>query len=231
MAAPLPLGSLLVFLGVVGFTRGFLEALWLYAMAHRPDLLLQMIQDPLSALLGMAPFVAANVMTAYLRWAMYTFLFVAVAYWFGQRARFSHLAILAGLMLALYAVPVLVNVLYLFFPLPGLRFSVSQVYQPIIGVGQWVATAWFAWVAFHVFRSACGLSRKEALLGALFIPLVDRALFIGGTAVVFRWQWIASLSASARIQWVTLGFIIAAVAAVPFLLAMGKRLSRQGETP
>ncbi len=217
--------ALMGFLGVVGLLRGSLEAIWLYAMARRPGLLEQLLLDPMRYLVEGALFVAANGMTAYLRWAMYVFLFMAIARWFGRRVPFARMGTLTALLLGLYLVPVLVNTLYLFVPLPVFQFSVSQVYQPYMGLGTLVASIWFAWVAFWIFRDACGLSMAESLLGALFIPLLDKALFIGGAAVVFRWHWLTWLPVTSRMAWVTLGFLIAAGLAIPAFLWFGRRLS------
>lgn len=227
LAHPPSTKSLLLFLGIVGFLRGLLEALWLYGMAYRPGILLELLQEPNRYLLEGALFIAANVMTAYLRWAMYAVLFSGVARWFGRRIPFRHLTILTGLMLGLYLVPVIVNSLYLIFPLPSIKFSVSQVYQPVIGVGQLVATAWFAWVAYHVFRAACGLSNQEAVLGAAFIPLLDRVLFVAGAAVVFQVRDLALLPVTFRMGLVTVGFLIVAVVATPLLLWFGRRMSEE----
>lgn len=214
------------FLGAVGLLRGLLEAVWLYAMARRPGLLEQLLLDPARYLAEGALFVAANGMTAYLRWAMYAFLFMAVSRWFGRKVPFARLGTLTALLLGLYVVPVLVNTLYLFVSLPVLQFPVSQAYQPFIGLGTLVATFWFAWVAFWIFCEACGLSKVESLLGAVFIPLLDKVLFIGGAAVVFQWRWLTWLPVSARMGLVTLGFLAAAAAAIPLFLWLGRRLSR-----
>lgn len=217
-------GSLLVFLGVVGLARGALEAVWLYAMARRPGLLEQLLMDPARHLGEGALFVAANVMTAYLRWAMYAFLFMAVAWWFGRKGSFARLGTLTALLLGLYVAPVVVNTLYLFSSFPVFQFPVSQAYQPMVGIGTVAASFWFAWVAYWIFRDAVGLSKTESLLGAFFIPLLDKALFIGGAAAVFRWGWLAALSTHARMGLVALGFLAAAALAIPVFLRMGRRL-------
>ena len=219
-------GSLLLFLGVVGLLRGLLEAVWLYAMANRPGLLLQLSQDPTRYLMEGLLFVAANVMTAYLRWAMYAALFLGIARWFGQRISFNNMKILAGLMLGLYLVPVLVNSLYLVLPLPSVKFTVAQVYQPIIGIGQMVTTVWFAWIAYTIFRQVCGLQAWEALMGAVFIPLLDRVLFVGAAAAIFQWRWLACQPVTQRMGLVTIGFLVVAAVAVPLFLRAGTRVTR-----
>lgn len=220
-------GSLLVFLGVVGILRGVLEAAWLYGMARQPGFLARLLETPGRYLAEGALFVAANGMTAYLRWALYLVLFLGVArwYWYGKRVPFRALGDMVGLALGLYLVPVLINVLYLFFPLPVVQFPVTQAYQPIIGIGTWVASAWFGWVAFRIFSDFCGMSRAESLLGALFIPLVDKALFIGAAAVIFRWQWLVSLPVTERMGLATLGFLAVALASIPVFLRVGRRLA------
>lgn len=227
LAAPPSTRSLLWFLGIVGLLRGVLEALWLFVLARQPDLIAQLTQQVGRYALEGALFLAANVMTAYLRWAMYAVLFLGIARWFGRRVPFGTLTTLAGLLLGLYVMPVLVNTLYLILPLPSIRFAVSAVYQPVIGLGQLVATAWFAWVTFHIFRQACGLSRPQAILGALFIPLLDRFLFVAGAAVVFRWQSLAWLPVTARMGLVTVGFLLVAAIAAPLLLRLGRRWGRE----
>lgn len=226
---PPPWRELLIFLGVVGFLRGFLEMFWLYGMAYRPGLWELLWQERLRHGLEAALFLAANGMTAYLRWAMYGFLFLAVARWFGRRISFREGMTLAGLMLALYVVPVLVNTLYLLFPLPIIRFNVAQVYRPVIGLGQVVTAVWFVWVAQAIFRRAAGLTRGEALSGAIFIALLDRALFVGAAWAVFRWEWLNHLPVGPRMLWVSVGFLVVAVAAVPLLLRFGRWIAAGGE--
>lgn len=218
--------ALVGFLGVVGLLRGILEAVWLYAMARRPGILERLLLDPARYLAEGALFIAANGVTAYLRWAMYAFLFMAVARWFGRKVPFARLGTLTALLLGLYVVPVVVNTLYLFVSLPVVQFPVSQVYQPLIGFGTVIATVWFAWVAFWIFRDACGLSRTESLLGAVFIPLLDKVLFIGGAAAVFQWRWLAWLHVTTRMGLVTLGFLGAAAAAIPLFFWLGRCFNR-----
>lgn len=227
LAAPPSTRSLLWFLGIAGFFRGALEALWLFGMARQPDLIAHLMQHAERYALEGTLFLAANVMTAYLRWAMYAALLFGVARWFGRRVSFTILTTLAGLLLGLYVVPVLVNVLYLVVPLPSIRFAVSPAYQPVIGVGQLVATTWFAWVTYHIFRQACGLSKAHAALGAIFIPLLDRFLFVAGAAVVFQWRALTWLPVTARMGLVTVGFLLIAAIAAPLLLTLGRRWSRE----
>ena len=230
LAHPPSLRALLLFLGIVGFLRGLLEALWLYGMAHKQGIILQLLlAEPGRFLLEGALFLAANVMTAYLRWAMYAVLFLGIARWFGRQVRFADLRTLTGLMLGLYVAPVLVNGLYLVFPLPSIKFAVSPVYQPVIGLGQLVATAWFAWAAYHIFRTVCGLEAREACLGALFVPLLDRVLFVGAAAAVFQLKPLTWLPVTLRMGLVTVGFLMVALLAVPFLLWLGRRLNSREE--
>lgn len=221
--------ELLIFLGLIGCLRGFLEIFWLYGMAYRPGLWELLWQERLRHGLEAALFLAANSMTAYLRWAMYGFLFLAVARWFGRRVAFRDGMTLAGLLLALYLVPVLVNALYLLFPLPIIRFDVAQAYRPVIGLGQVVTAVWFIWVAQAIFRRAGGLTRGEALSGGIFIALLDRALFVGAAWAVFRWDWLSHLPVATRMLWVSVGFLAVAVAAVPLLLRFGRRVAAGGE--
>lgn len=227
LAAPPSTRSLLWFLGIVGFLRGALEALWLFLLARQPDLVAHLTQQAGRYVFEGALFLAANVMTAYLRWAMYAILLLGITRWFGRRIAFSGLTTLSGLLLGLYVVPVLVNALYLVLPLPSIRFAASAVYQPVIGLGQLVATAWFAWVTYHIFRQACGLPRGHAALGALFIPLLDRFLFVAGAAVVFQWRSLAWLPVTARMGLVTVGFLLVAAIAAPLLLRLGRHWGRE----
>lgn len=223
----LSIQRLLFFLGVVGLLRGALEAIWLYAMAQQPALWMRLAQDPGRYAVEGAPFVAANGMTAYLRWVMYTVLFLGIARWFGRTCPFVLLRDLTGLALGLYLVPVAVNILYLFFPLPVVQFPISDVYQPIVGLGTWVASVWFGWIAFRIFRAGCGLANGEALLGAVFIPLFDKVLFIGASGLVFRWRELAWMPVTSRMVLVTVGFLAAALVALPFFIWMGRRLAAE----
>lgn len=230
IGAPPSLNAQLVFLGVIGCWRGVLEAAWLYGMARRQGVLLErLLAETGRFLYEGALFVAANVMTAYLRWAIYAILLLGVARWFGRRVPFERVSVLAAMILGLYVVPVLVNGIYLVAPLPSIRFAVSAVYQPVIGLGQVVATIWFAWVTYHIFRQACSLSVLPAALGAVFIPLLDRVLFVGAAALVFRVRALAWLPVPSRMGVVTVGFLLVALIATPTLLWLGRRWGTRPE--
>lgn len=224
-----PWRRLLIFLGVIGLLRGFLEMFWLYGMTYRPGLWELLWQERLRHGLEAVLFLAANGMTAYLRWAMYGFLFLAIARWFGRVVPFRQGMTGVGLLLIFYLVPVLVNVLYLLFPLPIIRFDVAQVYRPVIGLGQVVATVWFVWVAHWLFRRLGGFTRWEALLGALFIALVDRFLFVAAAGVVFHWNWLTHLPVAPRMLWVSVGFLVVSVVAVPLILRFSRWLGPEGK--
>ncbi len=231
LAEPPTLKSLLLFLGVVGFLRGFLEALWLLGMQYQPGMWTVLLQEPSRYFWEGGLFITANVMTAYLRWAMYAFLFAALMRWFGVRVSFKHLSALAGLIMGLYVVPVLINTLYLVLPLPILKFSVSSVYQPIVGLGTLVTAFWFFAVALKIFHVFCGLKRKEAVLAALFIPLLDRVFFVGSAAVLFQLKQLAWLPVTPRMSFVTVGFIVVALAVSPLLLWFGRCLNQNPLSP
>lgn len=225
---PPSLKAVLLFLGIAGFLRGFLEAGWLYGMQGQLAVWLWKIgTQPMQFLQeGGALFLAANILTAYLRWSIYLLIFIGAARWFGRRAALKPLMILLGLLMGLYVLPVIVNAFYLVAPLPSVRFAVSDLYQPVIGLGQVITSVWFAWVSYHIFKTACGLRPSEAFWTATLIPLLDRVLFVGAAAAIFHWKPLAQLPAISRTNWVTTGFLLAAVIAIPALIALSRRLGR-----
>ena len=216
-----------IFLFSVGAARGIIELFWELLMAGQlgrtlsnPELFRrQFLADGSILVLG-------NVTTAYVRWGMFALIPFVLCRFLGSRVRFEVFLRLYGIVLGLFVVTLLPNFLYLFFKLPMLRFEVSEVYNPVFGIGQVLTSLALIFITYKIARIAAGLPRWESLLVSPAIPLVNIGLLVLCSHIFFNLPAVMGLSHRKGLYIAAACFVVATSAAVPILLWLGFRIDK-----
>lgn len=217
-----------VFLFWVATLRWLLELIWELVMAGQlrqtfltPVLLKRQIVSD-----GMLFFVG-HLTTVYLRWAMFALIAYLGSRVLGRRVRFDVLLRLYGIALGLFVVTVLPNYLYVFFSLPLLRFEVSEIYTPVVGIGQLLSALWLIVISSKILRSISGLSWFESILVSLLIPLTNFGLLVLCAWMFFNLPAIIGLPQREMFLIAAWCFIPATLLATPLLLWAGREMNER----
>lgn len=211
------------FLFWVGLLRGILEIIWLFAINGRlGDVPLLARHGPWWVLEG-GPFIVANILTAYFRWALYSTVFVLLLRVFRIRWAFADDLRVFGAMLGLYVVTILVNFLHGVFDLKMLHLYVAERYVPAFGIGQALAACLMLRMVFVLGR-LLSLDRSSALLAAFLVVLVERGLNLAAAWWYFRLPLAEHLSARSLFLVANHLTSLVSLVGVALLIWLGRRL-------
>lgn len=212
---------ILIFLFWIGALRGITEGIWILSMHGQ---LGQVLSTPalLKTYLGQClPFVLSNVTTGYVRWVAFALVPFAGGLFLGGRGRFVDFLRLYGIILGIFLVTILPNFAYLFMKLPTIRFNISDMYNPTIGVGQIITSCWLVYVSYRAVISIHKLPRFESFFIGLLVPLLNIGILVLGAAAVFNLPGFSMSSPKKVFSLSTVGFTVATLAAIPVFLRIG----------
>lgn len=213
--------GIILFLFVIGTLRGLTEGIWILSMNHQLGQVFKSFPLLYSYLLQGLPFVLSNITTAFVRWAAFAFFTFACGVLMGGRGRFADFLRIYGVILGIFFITILPNFLYLFFNLPSIRFNVSAIYNPTIGLGQILTSCWLAYVSYQAVMQLHKLPPFESFLIGLLVPLLNIGILVLGAAVVFNFHSLADFPLKTVFNLSTIGFTVATLAAIPAFLWLG----------
>lgn len=217
------------FLLFIGALRGIIEGAWMLLMLGQFS---QVISSPdlfRSYLLQGSYFGLANIITAYVRWAMFALIPYLLGRFLGGRGKFEEFLRLYGIILGIFLVTILPNFAHLALKLPIIEFRVSASYNPALGVGQMLTSCWLAYISYEAVRITHKLSKIESVFIGLLVPLINIGLLVFGAMVFFNFPTIIALSRRNIFIVATIAFIIVALIATPILFWSGYRIERRSK--
>ena len=217
---------LVIFLLSAGILRGLIEGLW---MLPREGQLFQIIASPVlfKSYMNLGiPFILSSITCGYVRWVGFALLPCLLAKLWGGKARYKDFLRVTGIMMGLYVVTILPNFAYLFFKLPMIQFNVSKIYNPAIGLGQWITAVWLVVIIYKASRIICGLSGFQALLCGLSVLLVNIGALVFGSLVFFNFDYFNTFSLRTTLNIATHIFIGITILTIPVFLWSGMSLKK-----
>lgn len=172
------------------------------------------------------PFILSSITCGYVRWMGFAFLPCLLAKFWGKEARYKDFLRVTGIMMGLYVVTILPNFAYLFFKLPMIQFNVSKVYNPAIGLGQWITGIWLVTIIYKASRIILGLSRFQSFLCGLSVLLLNAGALVFGALVFFNLDYFNAVSFRGTLGMATCIFIGITILMVPAFLWSGMRLEK-----
>lgn len=184
---------IILFLFWLGILRGILEVIWIFAINKRLIELLFLSRQLCWYLFESGPFVLANILTAYLRWAMYSMVFYLALCFFKIKADFSIILKVFSVILGLYLLTIMMNFLHFFFNIAMIKFQISAIYSYSMGIGQ-VVSSFLLILFIYKLGSCLGLDRLSSLLSGLLVFSADRIFYFFSAWTYFRLPLISALS-------------------------------------
>ena len=221
---PVAWRSLVLFLILVGLLRGLLESV--YILLHAGHFLMTLTQPyalRAYALTGSA-FLAANVVTALVRWVMFGLVAFWGGRWLGGHGNFDAFLRVFAVALGVYPLTILPDYAYLFWPLPALQFHVSAAYNPVLGIGQVAVSIWLAAFGYLVARRLHGLGRLDSILCGLALELFSLGSLVIGSMVFFNLPAVTALSHDGMILSATAAFTLVTAVAGAAAWKFGRQL-------
>jgi hypothetical protein len=215
--------GILALLVVLGLTRGLLEFALILLRAGHFLITLSQPYALRSYLVTGGGFLVANAVTAVARWVMLAVTVYALGRWLGGRGRFDQLLRVFGPVLVVYPLTILPDYLYLFFSLPAIRFGISPIYNPVIGVGQLVVSVWLVAFGYVVARRVHGLGRLDSALVGAALELASLGSLVVGALVFFNLPAITGLERDQLILTATASFSLAAAAVAAIAWTVTRR--------
>jgi len=219
--------GIVFFLLGIGTLRGMAEGVWILSMQGRLGQVLSAPPLLKAYLLQGLPFVLSNVTTAYVRWAAFAVVPFLCGVFFGGRGRFEDFLRIYGVALGIFLVTIMPNFAYLFVKLPVIRFNVSEVYNPTIGIGQVLTSCWLVYVSYRAVMVVHKLPRFESFFAGLLVPLLNIGILVLGAAVVFNFPSLALFSQKKVFSLSTAGFTVATLMVVPVFLWLGYAVDKR----
>lgn len=219
--------SLVLFLTTISLLRGILDGA-LVLMDDGQLLAMLAAGRFVPWLIGKAyPLLLADWLAVYVRWLGFALVPYLLGRLCGGGGRLVDLLRLYGIILGIYVVTVLPNFAYFVLPLPLIRFDVAPFFQPTLGVGNVLTSAWLAWVTYLVVRRVHGLPSFEAAAIGLLTPLLNIAALVLPGVVLFQ-LWAAQLRNPRIVASVMLlGFSLVSLGLIGGALALVRWLHRR----
>lgn len=217
---------LAIFIFIVSLVRGIIEGVW---MLLREGQFLPVVVSPVlfKSYAALAiPFILSSITCGYVRWVGFAFLPCLLAEFWGKEARYKDFLRVTGVMMGLYVVTILPNFAYLFFKLPMIQFNVSKVYNPAIGLGQWITALWLVTIVYKASRIILGLCGFHALLCGISVLLANIGALVFGSFVFFNLDYFNAVSLRETLHIATYIFIGITMLAIPIFLWSGMRLRK-----
>lgn len=223
--------SLVLFLTAIGLVRGVLDAV-LVLLDDGQLLSMWAAGRLLPWLAGKAyPLLLADWLAGYVRWLGFALVPYLLGRLCGGVGRISDLLRLYGIILGIYVVTVLPNFAYFVLPLPLIRFEVAPFFQPTLGVGNILTSAWLVWVTYTVVRQVHRLPAFEAAAIGLLTPLLNIAALVLPGALLFNLSTLG-LSNPKMVASVTLlGFSLVSLGLIGGALGLIRWLHRREGIP
>jgi hypothetical protein len=186
LAQPPRLRSLIIFLTLISLLRGILDGTLvllndgqLWAMWHAGRLLPWFIFKA-------SPLLLADWLAVYVRWLGFALVPYLLGRFYGGTGQLMDFIRVYGVALGIYVVTVLPNFAYFFVPLPMVRFYAAPQFQPTLGIGQLITSAWLAWVTYCAVRRVHQLPAFEALWIGMLTPALNIAALVLPGALIFN---------------------------------------------
>ena len=222
-----PFVRIIIFLCLVGILRGVIEGIWILLMNGQFK---QVIFSPLifkNYLFKGIPFIFSNVTTAYVRWVGFAFVVYFVGRLLGGKGKFIDFLRLYGIILGIFVVTILPNFTYVFLRLPIIRFGVSRLYNPVLGIGQALTFLWLIFISYKVIRIVHQLPKIDSALISLLVSLLSTVSLILGALVFFNLPVLTAFSYRRVFSIATLVFIIFTVIAIPIFFWLGYKIEKK----
>jgi len=225
-----------IFLTLMGLSRGILETLWIFLMSGSAGHEIYVsLMKPSWYLFECGPFLLANVTTAFFRWALFSFLILLAVriqppagchFQAESRRIYFDLLRKTSKILWLYPLAVLPNYLYLFWQLPLIRFRVSGMFQPAIGIGQVITGAITIFMIYGITRQLFGFNKTQSILTGCWVILFDRASYIFLSWIFFNIPFVIRFSYVKAAPYSIALFIISTAALTPIILRITEKGSK-----
>ena len=219
-----------IFLTLMGLLRGALETLWIFLMSGGLGQLYISLKRPSWYLFECGPFLLANVTTVFFRWAFFSLLILWAVRFQGRNINYKvayfDLLRKVSKILWLYPLAVLPNYLYLFRQLPLIRFRVSGMFQPAIGIGQVITGALTIFMIYRITRQLFGSNKTQSILTGLWVVLFDRAIYVFSGWVFFNIPFIIRFSYVKAAPYSIILFTVLTAAVTPIILRITEKGSK-----
>jgi hypothetical protein len=225
LADQLSFKRLTIFLLIVSILRGILEGAWILLKEGQ---FFQIIISPVLMRSYMDlgfPFILSSMTCGYVRWAGFAFLPCLLAKFWGKEVRYKDFLRVTGVFMGLYVVTILPNFAYVFLKFPMIKFNVSQVYNPAIGLGQWMTAIWLVCIIYKASRVIHGLSSYQAFLCGISVLLVNMGALVFGSLVFFNLSYFKSFSFRSSLNIATFIFIGVTILTIPVFFWFGSKLT------
>ncbi len=219
-----------IFLALMGLLRGILETIWIFLMSGSLGQLYISLKRPSWYLFECGPFLLANVTTAFFRWALFSFLILWAVRFQGRNMNYKiiypELLRRTSEILWLYPLAVLPNYLYLFWQLPLIRFRVSEIFQPAIGIGQLITGAVTVFMVYGIAKRLFSFNKTQSVLTGLWVVLFDRASYIFLSRVFFNIPFVIRFSYVKAAPYSIILFVVLTAALTPLILRFTEKGSK-----
>lgn len=229
LTAHVAIRSILMFLFWVGLVRGVLEVVWLFAMSRRVSELAELSGQWSWWMMEAGPFIVANILTAYFRWALYSLVCYAALRFLQARVDFARVLRVFAAVMILYVLTILVNFLHCAMDLPMLQVRIAERYMPSFGIGQGVSSVLVLWWIWTLGRQV-GLDRSGALLSAVLVFAVERAFYFFAAWAYFRLPLLSTLSEPTAVFIANHATSVVSLLGTGVLLWLGYRINAKATT-
>ena len=220
---------IIIFLFWIGLARGIYEVIRPYVAANALNQLLLSLKIPSWYIIESVPFLISCIITAHIRWVMFAFVAFVIAKFFRGQGKFDDYLKLYGVILGLYLISPIFNSLYFITSAPAVEFAGSARYSSIIGLGQFVGAGLLLFITYKVIRHVGKLGAIESFFIGLFLPLLDRGLYIAFYKAFFSIDFITAFEIRKIFLVASIFFIIGGLFSIPILMRIGKCLNQRGK--
>lgn len=227
LEAPPSFKRIVIFLSLVGTLRGLLEGLLILLMVGQFTQVVSSLILLKSYLLNGTLFVFSNITTAYIRWVAFALMVYLFGRIIGGKGRFEEFLRLYGVILGIFMITILPNFAHPFFNLPMIKFNISNIYNPSMGIGQILTSIWLAFISYKAARLIHRLPKMESILIGLSLPLINIGILVLGAMILFNIPGLASLDERRIIFITTFTFVIFTIVATPILLWFGYKIDQR----
>ena len=218
---------IILFLFWIGLIRGLHDIIRPYIVAGALPQLLLAIKVPSWYIIESGPFLLACIITAHIRWVIFALVTFILVRFFKNSGRFDDYLKLYGVIMGSYLISPIFNSIYFIRAFPAVEFFSSARYSQIIGLGQVVGAGLLLFITYKVLRQVAKLGVFESFLIGLFLPLLDRGLYIAFYKLYFSIDFISLFQLKEIFFIASILFIIGGLVSIPLLIWVGRLLSQK----